>query len=116
MGCRQFAVDSPRTGRGLKGELERKIHRQQPDYKSEASQARSAEPGPGGLVVGVPNVGKSTSINRLANRAAAKTGALPGVTRGKQWIRVGNWLQLLDLPGALWPKFLKNPKPGSIWQ
>jgi len=56
------------------------------------------------MVVGVPNVGKSTLINRIARRKGAKVGARPGVTRGKQWIR-GSGLQLLDSPGILWPKF-----------
>ncbi len=58
-----------------------------------------------GLVLGVPNVGKSTLINRLAKRAAARTGAQPGVTRGKQWLWVNDWLRLMDVPGVLWPKF-----------
>lgn len=56
------------------------------------------------MVVGVPNVGKSTLINRIARRKGARVGARPGVTRGKQWIR-GAGLQLLDSPGILWPKF-----------
>lgn len=64
-----------------------------------------------GLVVGVPNVGKSTLINRLARRSVTKTGAKPGVTRGKQWVRVGNRLQLMDVPGVLWPKF-EDPHTG----
>ncbi len=58
------------------------------------------------MVVGVPNVGKSSLINRLAGRARARTGALPGITRGKQWIRVGNTM-LLDLPGIL-PPFIRS--------
>ena len=57
------------------------------------------------MVAGIPNVGKSTFINRLAKRASAKTGNKPGVTRGKQWISLDNGLQLLDTPGILWPKF-----------
>lgn len=57
------------------------------------------------LVAGVPNVGKSSLINRLAGRATARVGAKAGVTRGKQWIRVGSKMQLLDTPGILWPKF-----------
>lgn len=56
------------------------------------------------LVVGVPNVGKSSLINRLVGRGSAKTGAKPGVTRGKQWINAGGF-RLLDTPGILWPKF-----------
>lgn len=57
------------------------------------------------MIVGVPNVGKSTLINSLANRKSAKVGNTPGVTKQNQWIKVGNKLQLLDTPGVLWPKF-----------
>ena len=57
------------------------------------------------MVVGIPNVGKSTFINSYARKAAAKTGNKPGVTTGKQWIRLSNTLELLDTPGILWPKF-----------
>lgn len=57
------------------------------------------------LIVGIPNVGKSTLINRLAGRSIALTGDRPGVTKGQQWIRFGGDLELLDTPGILWPKF-----------
>lgn len=57
------------------------------------------------MVVGIPNVGKSTFINSYAGRACAKTGNKPGVTKGKQWIRLNKGLELLDTPGILWPKF-----------
>ncbi|MCM3782984.1 ribosome biogenesis GTPase YlqF [Neobacillus mesonae] len=57
------------------------------------------------LIVGIPNVGKSTLINRLAGRNIAATGDRPGVTKGQQWIRVGKEIELLDTPGILWPKF-----------
>ena len=57
------------------------------------------------MVVGIPNVGKSTFINSFAGRACAKTGNKPGVTKGKQWIRLNRNLELLDTPGVLWPKF-----------
>ena len=57
------------------------------------------------MVAGIPNVGKSTFINKLAGRASAKTGNKPGVTKGKQWIALGKNMQLLDTPGVLWPKF-----------
>ncbi len=57
------------------------------------------------MIVGIPNVGKSSLINRLAGGARAKTGNKPGVTRGKQWLNIGEGIQLLDTPGILWPKF-----------
>ena len=57
------------------------------------------------MVVGIPNVGKSTFINTFAGRACAKTGNKPGVTKGKQWIRLNKNVELLDTPGILWPKF-----------
>ena len=57
------------------------------------------------MVVGIPNVGKSTFINSFAGKASAKTGNKPGVTKGKQWIRLNKNLDLLDTPGILWPKF-----------
>lgn len=57
------------------------------------------------MILGIPNVGKSTLINQLAGRRAAAAGDRPGVTRGKQWISIGGGLELLDTPGILWPKF-----------
>ena len=57
------------------------------------------------MVVGIPNVGKSTFINSFAGKACAKTGNKPGVTKGNQWIRLNKTLELLDTPGILWPKF-----------
>lgn len=57
------------------------------------------------MVVGIPNVGKSTFINSYAGKACAKTGNKPGVTKGKQWVRLNKNIELLDTPGILWPKF-----------
>lgn len=57
------------------------------------------------MIVGIPNVGKSTFINKIAGKAVAVTGDKPGVTRGKQWIRLNPEIELLDTPGILWPKF-----------
>lgn len=57
------------------------------------------------MVVGIPNVGKSSFINRLSKRKSTKTGDMPGVTKGKQMIKINNDLELLDTPGILWPKF-----------
>lgn len=64
------------------------------------------------MVVGIPNVGKSTFINAFAGRACAKTGNKPGVTKGKQWIRLNKNLELLDTPGILWPRF-ENQQVGE---
>lgn len=63
------------------------------------------------MVLGIPNVGKSSFINRLVGRRATKTGDLPGVTKGQQWIRIEGSLELLDTPGILWPKF-EDPEVG----
>lgn len=57
------------------------------------------------MVIGIPNVGKSTLLNRLAGKKVAQTGNKPGVTKGQQWLRYGTELELLDTPGILWPKF-----------
>ncbi len=57
------------------------------------------------MIVGIPNVGKSTFINSFVGKASTKTGNKPGVTKGKQWIRLSKTIELLDTPGILWPKF-----------
>ncbi len=64
------------------------------------------------MIVGIPNVGKSTFINSFAGKASAKTGNKPGVTKGKQWIRISKDMDLLDTPGILWPKF-EDPSVGT---
>ncbi|MCQ2550652.1 MAG: ribosome biogenesis GTPase YlqF [Clostridia bacterium] len=63
------------------------------------------------MIVGVPNVGKSSLINRMTGKKSAKTGDRPGVTKGKQWLTLKNNMQLLDTPGILWPKF-EDPNVG----
>lgn len=96
----------------IRGALKEKLKRQA--EKGMAGRSVKA------MVVGIPNVGKSSFINRLAGRASAATGDRPGVTRGKQWIRLKNGIELLDTPGILWPKFedeqtgLKLAYVGSI--
>ena len=65
------------------------------------------------MVVGIPNVGKSTLINQISGRKGAKAENRPGVTRGKQWVTVDSGLQLLDTPGILWPKF-EDPQVGMM--
>lgn len=64
------------------------------------------------MIVGIPNVGKSSLINKLAKKSSAKTGDKPGVTKGKQWVRIQKGLELLDTPGILWPKF-EDPQVGK---
>lgn len=72
--------------------------------KVERAEARGVRKTIRVMVVGVPNVGKSTLINRLHGGAIAKVGDRPGVTRANQWVRVGDYLELLDTPGMLWPR------------
>ncbi|MCE2137905.1 ribosome biogenesis GTPase YlqF, partial [Streptococcus thermophilus] len=57
------------------------------------------------VCVGIPNVGKSTLLNHIVNKKIAKVGDRPGVTKGQQWLKASNKLELLDTPGILWPKF-----------
>jgi len=99
-----------RSGRGVKGFA--------PAIKTLLAEelARREARGQGGrvqrvMVLGIPNVGKSSFINRLAGRRAAEAGDRPGVTRGRQWISVGQGLELLDTPGILWPRF-ETPEEG----
>ena len=74
--------------------------------KTERMIKRGIRPGAiRAMIVGIPNVGKSTLINRLAKKNLAKTGNSPGVTKAQQWIKYGKELELLDTPGILWPKF-----------
>ena len=63
------------------------------------------------MIVGVPNAGKSSLINRMTGRKSTQTGDIPGVTKGKQWLTISGGMQLLDTPGILWPKF-EDPKAG----
>ena len=93
-----------RSGQGLKS-----IHalvREACKDKIERDRRRGIKNRPiRAIVVGIPNVGKSTFINSFAGKACARTGNKPGVTKGKQWIRMNKELELLDTPGILWPKF-----------
>lgn len=98
------------TGEGA-SELIRLASEAAKESKARA-QAKGINPGAvRAMVVGVPNVGKSSVINRLSGRATARTGNRPGITRGKQWISVKGKFDLLDTPGILWPKF-DDPEVG----
>lgn len=77
----------------LKEKIDKKIERGIKNYTIRA------------MVVGIPNVGKSSFINKISKKSSAKTGDKPGVTRSKQWIKVNDEFELLDTPGVLWPKF-----------
>ena len=93
-----------RSGAGIKqmnSAIERACHEKIERDKKKGIMNRPVR----AMVVGIPNVGKSTFINAYAGRACAKTGNKPGVTKGKQWIRLSKQLELLDTPGILWPKF-----------
>lgn len=81
--------------------------------KIEKDKRRGLKPQPiRALVVGIPNVGKSTFINKLSKRKAANVGNMPGVTKAQQWIKIKNDFELLDTPGVLWPKF-ENQEIGT---
>lgn len=102
-GLPAVAVDAQR-GTGVKQMVALSEQQARPalnKYMARGRRARLARC----MVVGVPNVGKSMLINRLAGKKATRTGNRPGVTRGEQWIKLGSGLELLDTPGILWPKF-----------
>lgn len=80
-------------------------------YQTERNEEKSIRRPLRMMVVGVPNVGKSSFINRMIGRKGTQTGDRPGVTKGKQWVTLDNGMQLLDTPGILWPKF-EDPKAG----
>ena len=93
-----------KTGAGLKGM--QAVVREACHEKIERDRKRGIVNRPvRAIVAGIPNVGKSTFINAVAGKACTKTGNKPGVTKGKQWIRLNKDIELLDTPGILWPKF-----------
>lgn len=94
------------TGTGVK-DLYRLLERIQDEKNRDRARKRKLRI----MIVGVPNVGKSSLINRLTGKKSAQTGDRPGVTRGKQWLALSNGMQLLDTPGILWPKF-EDPEVG----
>jgi len=102
-GCHVVKVNS-RTGSGLK--QINSVVQEACKEKIERDRKRGILNRPvRAMVVGIPNVGKSTFINSIAGKASAKTGNKPGVTKGNQWIRLNKNLELLDTPGILWPRF-----------
>jgi ribosome biogenesis GTPase A len=102
-GIRAVAINSF-EGRGLQTVI--KAAKEILEPKLERMRSRGIRPGAmRAMIVGIPNVGKSTLINRLAKKNIAKTGNTPGVTKAQQWIKYEKELELLDTPGILWPKF-----------
>lgn len=99
------AVNS-NTGEGL-GALYKQLDSLQAKKERETIRKRPLRL----MIVGVPNVGKSSLINKLTGKKSARTGDRPGVTKGKQWLTLTNGMQLLDTPGILWPKF-EDPHAG----
>ncbi len=98
-----MAIDSVKGG-GI-GELLKKIDTLGMDMRKRLRRrGRRARP-VRVMIVGIPNVGKSSLINKIVGRTSAKTGNKPGVTKGRQWIRIAESIDLLDTPGVLWPKF-----------
>jgi ribosome biogenesis GTPase A len=95
-------IDS-RTGKGMKALLKTIESLMSEKFKRDAIKGLRRRP-VRAMVTGIPNVGKSTFINRLTGRSATRTGDRPGVTRDKQWIKVNSRIHLLDTPGILWPK------------
>lgn len=94
------------TGTGVK-QLFKLLEHVQEQKNSERTRKKNLRI----MIVGVPNVGKSSLINRLTGKKSTQTGDRPGVTKGKQWLTLKNGMQLLDTPGILWPKF-EDPKVG----
>ena len=97
------AVDA-KHGKNLKGVENAAIEATKEKFEKEKSKGLKPR-AIRAMIVGIPNVGKSTLINKLAKKNIAQTGNKPGVTKQQQWIKVGKALQLLDTPGILWPKF-----------
>ncbi len=102
-GIKTLSIDA-QSGKGMKEIItgcQELVHEKWEKMRSKGVNPRAIRV----LIIGIPNVGKSTLINKLAKRNLAKTGDRPGITTAQQWIKVGKELELLDTPGILWPKF-----------
>lgn len=98
-----LSIDA-QSGKGV-GHIAAECHRLASDMLQKRESKGMKPRAVRALIVGIPNVGKSSLINRLAKKNIAKTGDKPGITKAQQWIKVGQELDLLDTPGILWPKF-----------
>ena len=105
-GIKAVAVEA-NTSKGIKDVIEA-IKKEYSEIKEKYVQKGRIGKAIRVMVVGIPNVGKSTFINSIAKRNTAKVGNKPGVTKQKQWIKVTNDIELMDTPGMLWPKFKDN--------
>lgn len=97
-------ITDANSGRGMDAVIRAIENMMKQDLEENASKGRVGR-SIRVLVLGIPNVGKSSFINRIAKKTSAQVGNKPGVTKKKQWIRVANHIELLDTPGVLWPKF-----------
>ena len=104
-GCRAFAFNAATGKKQLIGRLKEALLDLTAEKRERMAQKGIRKQTVRCMIVGIPNVGKSTFINLIAGKKAAQTGDKPGVTRGTQWIRLDDDLELLDTPGILWPKF-----------
>lgn len=98
------------TGAGT-GKISERVHEMTSDKRSRLESRGFTARADRALILGIPNVGKSTLINRLAKKKIAKIGDRPGITKAQQWIKIGKTMELLDTPGILWPKF-EEPEVG----
>ena len=104
-GCKAFAFNAATGKKQLIGRLKEALLDLIAEKRERMAQKGIRKQTVRCMIVGIPNVGKSTFINLIAGKKAAQTGDKPGVTRGTQWIRLDDDLELLDTPGILWPKF-----------
>lgn len=104
-GCRAFAFNAATGKKQLIGRLKEALLELTAEKRERMAKKGIRKQTVRCMIVGIPNVGKSTFINLIAGKKAAQTGDKPGVTRGTQWIRLDDDLELLDTPGILWPKF-----------
>lgn len=102
-GIKAIVADS-NLGKGIKETLKQIQNIMEEDMEKAASKGRIKK-NIRVMILGIPNVGKSSFINRLCNKKTTVVGNRPGVTKQKQWVRIGNNIELLDTPGVLWPKF-----------